>query len=165
MFMLVTYKTRIIATKQVALLFALLFVLVAVSCAESSSEQNTVDPTPEHSSPFTVNPDGGGEVVDLEPAELPDDLPASRQELLNLGEQVYQSTAGGVGCQACHGPTGLGDIGPNILGKSAETIQGQLELNQYMLFIILSDQEIEAVAAYLAWLEEEFSSNEEAPMP
>ncbi len=74
-------------------------------------------------------------------------------DLVALGEELFQRTAGGIGCQACHGSDALGDFGPNILGKSAETIKVQLDTNENMTFIILTDEEIEAIAAYLAVLQ------------
>ncbi len=74
-------------------------------------------------------------------------------QLIALGETLYQETAGGIGCKACHGTDARGEAGPNIIGKSADTIRVNLETNENMMFIILNDEEIEAIAAYLATLE------------
>ena len=79
-------------------------------------------------------------------------LSAEEAELISQGEEIFQKTAGGVGCQACHGRDALGDVGPGILGKSAETIWGQLETNEAMQFIILTEAEVDTLAAYLGWL-------------
>ncbi|MBW7884391.1 MAG: hypothetical protein H3C34_17475, partial [Caldilineaceae bacterium] len=68
------------------------------------------------------------------------------------GEEVFQVTAGGVGCQICHGPDAKGLIGPNIRGKTADDIRYQFENNSRMRFIVLADEEIEAVATYLQYL-------------
>lgn len=73
-------------------------------------------------------------------------------DLVAQGELIFQETAGGIGCQACHGKDARGGVGPNIIGKSAEVIQGNLDTNPNMTFIILTPQEVEAVAAYLATL-------------
>ena len=67
-------------------------------------------------------------------------------------EGLYQRTAGGAGCQACHGADAKGgNLGPNIRGKSAEDIQRALTSDQ-MSFINLTNEEIEALAAYLKYL-------------
>lgn len=74
------------------------------------------------------------------------------------GEKIFQETAGGVGCQYCHGKDARGDVGPNIVGKSEEAIANALGTVLQMSFIQqttpLSDQDIEALEAYLASLEE-----------
>ncbi len=90
----------------------------------------------------------------------PDPAPTSTgaADVVALGEELYQRTAGGIGCQACHGTDGLGDVGPAVIGKDAATIKIQLETNEAMTFIVLSDAEIEAVAAYLAVLQAEFDA-------
>jgi mono/diheme cytochrome c family protein len=72
--------------------------------------------------------------------------------LVTVGENVFQHTAGGVGCQLCHGADGTGLIGPNIVGKTADDIRYQFENNSRMKFITLTDQEIEAVTVYLQYL-------------
>lgn len=79
--------------------------------------------------------------------------PVSPEELLAQGEEIFQKTAGGVGCQYCHGPDGKGKIGPNIRGKPEEAIQNALGLVLQMQIVKLNDQEIRAVAAYLKYLE------------
>lgn len=86
--------------------------------------------------------------------------PPSNDDLIALGEEIYQVTAGGIGCKACHGPDALGDVGPMILGKSAETITIQLDTNEAMQFIILTPEEIEALAAYLAYLQDQFEADQ-----
>ena len=55
-------------------------------------------------------------------------------------------------CAACHGPDALGDVGPNIRGRTDADIQIQLDNNQAMQFMILSSNEIDALAAYLTWM-------------
>ena len=69
------------------------------------------------------------------------------------GEQLYQKTAGGMGCQACHGADGKGgNLGPDIRGKSGDDIKRALG-GDAMSFIRLPDDDIEAVAAYLKYLQ------------
>ena len=66
------------------------------------------------------------------------------------GEQIFQKTAGGVGCASCHGIEATGMVGPNIRGRTASQIASALGRVEAMSFIKLSSEEVEAVAAYLA---------------
>ncbi|MCZ7574276.1 MAG: cytochrome c [Ardenticatenaceae bacterium] len=83
---------------------------------------------------------------------------AASADLVARGEKIFQETAGGVGCQYCHGKDARGDVGPNIVGKPEEAIRNALGSVLQMSFIQqttpLSDQDIQAVAAYLKSLEE-----------
>lgn len=76
-----------------------------------------------------------------------------RSDPLKEGEDIFLRTAGGVGCQYCHGEDGRGSVGPSIRGKSAEAIRQALGTVLQMSIIELTDEEIEAVAAYLKYLE------------
>jgi len=62
-----------------------------------------------------------------------------------------------VGCQYCHGVNAKGNIGPNIRGKSSETIKQALGTVEQMFLVSevtpLSEEDIEAIAAYLKYLE------------
>lgn len=87
------------------------------------------------------------------PTEPAPSLPGNAEDLLVQGEEIFQRTAGGIGCQYCHGTDGKGNIGPNIRGKPEEAIQNALGLVLQMNFLELSDQEIKAVATYLKYLE------------
>ncbi len=69
-----------------------------------------------------------------------------------LGEEIYQKTAGGVGCQYCHGSDASGGIGPAIINRSSAEIAGALDRVEAMSFILLETEEILAVAEYLAYL-------------
>lgn len=68
------------------------------------------------------------------------------------GKLIYEETAGDVGCASCHGIDATGDFGPAILGASAELISAQFEVNEAMMFIEMTDEEVAQVAAYLAYL-------------
>lgn len=74
--------------------------------------------------------------------------------LITEGRTIFEKTAGGVGCAACHGHFAMGDlkIGPNIRGASPERIQGGLAARDAMAFIRLTDEELTAVAAFLGYL-------------
>jgi mono/diheme cytochrome c family protein len=80
--------------------------------------------------------------------------PSSTEDsLVAKGEEVFQKTAGGVGCQACHGRDAKGGIGPNIRGATVSRISFALSTVEQMSFINLSPEEVQAVAAYLQTLE------------
>jgi hypothetical protein len=89
---------------------------------------------------------GGGEKTS---DSVPGDV-----DLLVLGEELFQRTAGGVGCAACHGPDGQGtSIAPNITGVTKSRIVRALNGGvPQMSSIELTDTEIDAVYAYLETL-------------
>lgn len=70
------------------------------------------------------------------------------------GKVIFEETAGGVGCQSCHGIDASGDSAPDIRGQDARAILQQLRRNENMQFIELTKSEIDQVAAYLQFLHE-----------
>ena len=76
-------------------------------------------------------------------------------EAIVAGRTTF-SEAGGIGCVACHGNYGLGDlqIGPNVRGVDATRIEGALDGAEEMDFLgpLLSDTDIDNLAAYLQYL-------------
>jgi mono/diheme cytochrome c family protein len=84
-----------------------------------------------------------------EASERPEPSP----EVLALGEDIFQRTAGGTGCQACHGMDASGSrAAPNITRASEDSIRRSLNRVPQMRHITLDDREIEAVAAYIRTL-------------
>ncbi len=75
---------------------------------------------------------------------------AGVSDLVARGEQIFQKTAGGVGCASCHGIEATGMVGPNIRGRTASQIASALGRVEAMSFIKLTSEDVEAVAAYLA---------------
>lgn len=69
------------------------------------------------------------------------------------GKIIFEETAGDVGCSACHGADGQGDSAPAITGMDADSIRDQLDYNEDMTFIELTDEEIDQVVAYLSLLD------------
>ncbi len=69
------------------------------------------------------------------------------------GEELYQRTAGGAGCAICHGADAYGSVGPNIRGSSVQEIKKALGTVASMSFIKMTDEQIEAVSAYLKYLQ------------
>ncbi len=78
-----------------------------------------------------------------------------KKDLIAKGKIIFQQTAGGVGCQMCHGMEGRGDgaanLGaPNIRGADISRIRVALSGGvPVMGFIKLSEEEIVAVAAFV----------------
>ena len=70
------------------------------------------------------------------------------------GEEIYQKTAGGIGCKTCHGTDGKGipNTAPDIREASAEDIRRALG-GDAMSFISMTDEDIEAVATYTKYLQ------------
>ena len=73
---------------------------------------------------------------------------------ISVGENVFQRTAGGIGCQFCHSQDASGGIGPRLIGRTSADIAGALDRVAAMQFINLTNEEIQAVAAYLVTLGE-----------
>jgi mono/diheme cytochrome c family protein len=71
-------------------------------------------------------------------------------DLEAAGKLVFEEE---IGCIECHGALAKGDVGvgPNIQGKSADEIRGQIESNELMMFDA-TDEQLAAVVAYLAYL-------------
>lgn len=66
--------------------------------------------------------------------------------------------AGGMGCQACHGIEAKGNTtvgAPDIRGRTEAEVRGALENVAMMSIVKLTDKEIEAVVAYLQYLNEQ----------
>lgn len=78
--------------------------------------------------------------------------PSTQDPLIAKGEEVFQRTAGGVGCQLCHGREARGDVGPDIRGATVTRISSALSSVEQMAFIKLSPEEVQAVATYLQFL-------------
>lgn len=82
---------------------------------------------------------------------------ASDEDLLAKGRKVFEETAGEIGCAYCHGAEGKGngiaDVNAaNIQGLQKMQIQTALGAVEMMDFISLSDEELEAVSAYVQQL-------------
>ena len=75
--------------------------------------------------------------------------------VIERGEEIFQRTAGGVGCASCHGidARGIHNSGPQILEREAKGIQRALARVSQMGFISLTDDDLDAVAAYLQFLQ------------
>lgn len=87
------------------------------------------------------------------PTSVPRPTAGDAASLRAKGAEVYQKTAGGLGCQYCHGADAKGtNLGPDVRGKSAEDVKRALTSDQ-MSFIRLTEEELEAVVAYIKSLE------------
>lgn len=153
-------------TKRPATFAGLLAVasLVLAACGAPSSANTSSRPTVALTSPPATPTAVPAVQVAPSPtvalAQLPLPTPAQSvgnpASLVAKGELIFQKTAGGVGCQYCHGADARGKEGPNIRGKSAGAIKQALGIVIQMAFISqktpLSDEDIEAVAAYLKYL-------------
>ncbi|MBI2916644.1 MAG: cytochrome c [Chloroflexi bacterium] len=82
-------------------------------------------------------------------------------DLLARGQLLYDKTAGGVGCAHCHALDGKGQgpaqvNAPNIRGKTEGDVRAAIQGGVPMMgFLILTDEDITAVVAYLQYLNEQ----------
>ena len=151
----IAISLRLIAVASVAML------LVVAACSSSDDDDadatttptatSTADastPTPAGTTAATSTP--GGSTSD-DPGGMNEQVPANGDDdLVELGKDLYFGDAGSFGgCAVCHGQNAEGLIGPPIVGKRFEDIELQLDTNEAMMGLGLSDDQIEAVAAYL----------------
>ncbi len=80
--------------------------------------------------------------------------PADPAELVAQGREVFEKTAGNIGCAACHGHFGMGDLGraPNIRSADETRVKNSLAGVGAMRFFTLSAQEFQAVLSFLRHL-------------
>jgi len=79
-------------------------------------------------------------------------------DLVAQGKVLFERTAGGTGCAMCHGLDAQGNtvIGapPNI-GATRDMIWNALDTRAQMSYLVLTPDEVNAIAAYLAYLAEQ----------
>ncbi len=75
-------------------------------------------------------------------------------ELVARGREVFEKTAGKIGCAACHGHFGTGDLGrgPNIRSADETRVKNSLAGVGAMRFFTLTAEEFQAVVAFLRHL-------------
>jgi mono/diheme cytochrome c family protein len=87
------------------------------------------------------------------PAPTPAAAPAGAGgNSLALGRTIFETTAGGIGCAACHGMNARGGVqfnAPDIRGADEARVRSALAGVAQMSQIKLSDAEITAVVAHL----------------
>lgn len=72
------------------------------------------------------------------------------------GQEIYNSTAGGVGCASCHGLDGKGtEAAPAHLGADEAKVRTALSGVAMMSMIKLKRSEIKSLMVYLNYLTEE----------
>ncbi len=80
----------------------------------------------------------------------------SAEEKLALGKKLFEETAGEMGCAACHGADGSGDVGPDIRGFNEMDLKAALQAVTEMQFVRatvpIDGPEMFAVGAYLETL-------------
>ncbi|TAK74867.1 MAG: cytochrome c [Dehalococcoidia bacterium] len=140
-------------------LIAVAAMVIATACggAASASRDGT-------SQPASSGPGGGIAALSVAPggaaaasAPVPSDPAAATaaDAVLVRGKEIFEKTAGGVGCAACHGMDGKGSscIGaPANRGADEEQVRKALATVGMMSIVKLTDDEIKAVVAYLAVL-------------
>jgi mono/diheme cytochrome c family protein len=87
----------------------------------------------------------------LAPAPKPAAAPAGGN-VVALGRTIFEKTAGGVGCAACHGMDAKGGAeskAPDIRGADEMRVRAALAGVTVMSRIMLNDAEIAAVVSHL----------------
>ncbi len=90
------------------------------------------------------------------PTDVPDVVQSDPTEIIDRGKALFESEAGGVGCALCHGMDGKGKpelATPSNRGATADAIWEALENRPQMSFLVLTDEEVTAISAYLKILD------------
>jgi mono/diheme cytochrome c family protein len=98
---------------------------------------------------------GAPQVASVSRTGRPGTTAAQDPDLVAKGKVIFEQTAGGVGCQYCHGLDGKGKsefASPDIRGKQAEDVVQAMATRTLMAGVKLSDPEVRAVVAYLGTL-------------
>ncbi len=120
-----------------------------LSTEATNPPQATGPPTV--SSVSTTEP-GSSDVTAVTVAPI-DTSVGNEADLLALGWEVFEVSAGGTGCASCHASDGLGTArAPGIVGSTARDISVALQTVGDMGDIDLTPAEVEAVAAYVRGL-------------
>jgi mono/diheme cytochrome c family protein len=89
------------------------------------------------------------------PAARPGAATAQDADLVARGKVIFEQTAGGVGCQFCHGLDAKGKAefaSPDIRAKQFDDVTQAMATRPLMSGVKLSDAEVRAVVAYLGTL-------------
>lgn len=132
-------------------------VLVALTACASSTGAASSAPSPADAS--TLSAPAASAALATQQATQPADRPG---DPLAKGKLLFEKTAGGVGCAACHGldAKGNGPAGvnaPTIRGKNEGDVRAAIAGGVPMMTTIikLDDDEIAAVVAYLDYLSQQ----------
>ena len=129
---------RVLTSDQVGMLIAYLRGVDFVAVGTTIPTTETTTPGTETTAPPT------------DTTAAPDGVSA---EVLALGKEVWDVTAGGEGCAACHGFDGLGATAPNVLSASKSGIIGAIRGGTPdMEHIVLTREELDAVYDYMKTL-------------
>ncbi len=129
------------------ILFGGAMLVALAACASSTGAASSA---PEATTP------AAGAAPTTQQSTQPADKPAS--DPLAQGKLLFEKTAGGVGCAACHGLDGKGSPtpvnAPNIRGKNEGDVRAAISGGVPMMteIIKLNDEQIAAVVAYLDYL-------------
>lgn len=142
----------------------LLLGAIAVGCGGSDAPNPTAPPTA-----LPITPTATPVIVEptLTPTTIPTEPPpltvppttvvkADTPELIEQGKILFETGAGGVGCAICHGLDGMGKpelATPKNRGATADMIWNALDTRAQMTFLVLSNDEVRAIAAYLKVLD------------
>jgi mono/diheme cytochrome c family protein len=138
-----------------SLLVGAMLMAVLVACGGSST---TTSPTPIPPTSVALAPTAAPTATQPAPIPTAAGSTGSLDEQIAAGKILFEKTAGGVGCALCHGIDGKGDpvyAAPSNRGATADQILDAIETRPQMAFLVLSNDEVQAVAAYLKVLAEQ----------
>lgn len=147
-------------TRMAAAVMAVSITTALAACASTPATPTPTTPVGADlptATPVTPVPTPTATVKGTVPTATPDE-PDGGVDLLAMGQDLFDKTAGGLGCAYCHGADALGDpvLGsPDIRGVTEDQIWDALETRAQMTFITMSAEEVKAVSAYLGTISNE----------
>lgn len=136
---------RVLTSDQVDMLVAFLRGVDFIAVGTTVPTTETTAPTTETTAPTTETT-----APPATTTTAPDGVSA---EVLALGKEIWDVTAGGEGCAACHGFDGLGGDAPGVVGASKSAISGAIRGGTPdMEHIVLTRDELTAVYEYMRTL-------------
>lgn len=139
----------------------LLVLLLAVAVAGCGGSTSPSNPPAATATAAPIAPTVTPTVVEPTMTPLPDSTQPTtgdQTEIINQGKILFETTAGGVGCALCHGLDGMGKpelATPQNRGATADMIWDAIETRAQMTFLVLSNDEVRAIAAYLQVLDDQ----------
>ncbi len=139
----------------------LLVLLLAVAVAGCGGSTSPSNPPAATATAAPIAPTVTPTVVEPTMTPLPDSTQPTtgdQTEIINQGKILFETTAGGVGCALCHGLDGMGKpelATPQNRGATADMIWDAIETRAQMTFLVLSNDEVRAIAAYFQVLDDQ----------
>lgn len=143
------------ANRAICVAAVIVLVVAVAGCGGTATDTPATTTTASTETPVVTIPDPTTTTAGTVPRPSGTASEVGTDDLVALGELLYQETAGGFGCQECHGRDASGSVdAPGIVGASRSSINEALGggIVEMDFEVKLTIDEIGAVATYLQHL-------------